>query len=160
MVYNKEEPKSKEYYNTLFNAIENGAGWILDHLMSVDLSTFAAHGAAPETEGLAMVTEVTKPDAQKWLETQYEQGIGAFSNSIIDMIAIERDAAQFAPPNVSRYMNSKVISTFLYGEGFAPREYRLNGVHKHSWFKGDDIAFEKEKEKLRAGKPSEKGIAI
>ena len=160
VVYNKEEPKSKEYYNTLFNAIENGAGWIYDDLMSVDLSAFATHGAAPETEGLAMVTEVTKPDTLKWLETQYEQGVGAFSNTIIDMIAIERDAAQFAPPNVSRWMNSKIISTFLYNNGFKPREYRLNGVHKHSWFNGDDLAFEKEKEKLRTGKSSEKSVAI
>jgi hypothetical protein len=149
VVYNNEAPKEKAYYSTLFDAIENGAGWIYDYLMSVDLSAFDAHGAAPETAGLAMITEVTKPDTLKWLESQYEQQAGAFAATIIDMISIERDAAQFAPPNVARYINSRTISTFLYHAGFSPREYRLNGVHKHSWFNGDDLAFEKELKKLR-----------
>lgn len=160
MIYNKEEPKDKAYYNALFDAIENGAGWIYDYLMSVDLSTFDAHGAAPETAGLAMITEVTKPDVQAWLETQYIEKAGAFKDDIIDSISIERDAAQFAPPNVSRWINKRSISTFLYGEGFAPREYRLNGTHKHSWFKGDDLEFEKALQKLRGEKTKEKGAAI
>jgi hypothetical protein len=160
------KPKNKEYYNTLFNVIENGAGWIFDYLMSVDLSAFDAHGAAPETAGLAMISEVTKPDALKWLETQYEQKIGAFASSIIDKISIERDAAQFAPPNVTRYMSGRVITEFLYGVGFMPRDYRLNGVHRHSWFNGDDLAFEKELKILRAAaenskkKSDKKDIAI
>lgn len=162
VIYNNQEPKDKAYYNTLFNAIENGAGWIYDHLMSVDLSMFDAHGAAPETDGLAMITEVTKSDAVSWLETQYEQRAGAFASTIIDMIAIERDVATFAPPNVARYMNKQKIAMFLYGLGFAPREYRVGGVHKHSWFKGDDLEFERELKKLRekAGKEKEKNIAI
>ena len=162
VVYNNEVPKEKEYYNTLFNAIENGAGWIYDYLMSVDLSAFDAHGAAPETAGLAMITEVTKSDAVSWLETQYEQCAGAFSTPIIDMVSIERDVAQFAPPNVSRYMNKQKIAMFLYGLGFAPREYRLNGVHKHSWFNGDDLMWEKELKKLRekTDKGKEKDVAI
>ena len=162
VVYNNQEPKDKKYYNVLFNAIENGAGWIYDHLMSVDLSAFDAHGAAPETDGLAMITEVTKSDAVSWLESQYEQRIGAFATPIIDMIAIERDAATFAPPNVSRYMTKQKISVFLYGLGFAPREYRLNGVHRHSWFNGDEVAFEREKKKLQdaAREKKEKSVAI
>lgn len=160
VIYNKEEPKEKAYYDTLFDAIENGAGWIYDYLMSVDLSAFDAHGAAPMTKGLEMITEVTKPDVQAWLETQYTERTGAFKGDIVDMIAIERDAAQFAPPNVSRWINKKSISTFLYGEGFAPREYRLNGTHKHSWFKGDDLEFEKALNKLRAEKGEKKGVAI
>ena len=162
VIYNNQEPKDKAYYNTLFNAIENGAGWIYDHLMSVDLSKFDAHGSAPETEGLAMITEVTKSDAVSWLETQYEQRAGAFASPIIDMVSIERDVATFAPPNVARYMNKQKIAAFLYGLGFAPREYRINGVHKHSWFNGDDVAFERECKKLRekAGKEKEKNLAI
>lgn len=162
VIYNNQEPKDKAYYNTLFNAIENGAGWIYDHLMSIDLSTFDAHGAAPETDGLAMITEVTKSDAVSWLETQYEQRAGAFASPIVDMIAIERDAATFAPPNVARYMTKQKIAMFLYGLGFAPREYRLGGVHRHSWFHGDDLEFERELKKLRekAGKEKEKNIAI
>ena len=162
VIYNNREPKDKKYYNELFNAIENGAGWIYDHLMSVDLSAFDAHGAAPETEGLAMITEVTKSDAVSWLETQYEQRAGAFSSPIVDMIAIERDVATFAPPNVSKYMTKQKIAMFLYGLGFAPREYRINGVHKHSWFNGDEVAFERECKKLReaAGKEKEKNVAI
>ena len=162
VIYNNQEPKEKKYYDALFNAIENGAGWIYDHLMSVDLSTFDAHGAAPETEGLAMITEVTKSDAVSWLETQYEQRAGAFASPIVDMIAIERDVATFAPPNVARYMNKQKIAMFLYGLGYAPREYRLNGVHRHGWFKGDDLEFEREKEKLRekAAEKKEKNIAI
>ena len=162
VIYNNREPKDKKYYNKLFNAIENGAGWIYDHLMSVDLSAFDAHGAAPETEELAMITEVTKSDAVSWLETQYEQRAGAFASPIVDMIAIERDVATFAPPNVSRYMTKQKIAMFLYGLGFAPREYRINGVHKHSWFNGDDVAFERECKKLRetAWKEKEKNIAI
>lgn len=160
VIYNKEEPKEKAYYNTLFDAIENGAGWIYDYLMSVDLSAFDAHGAAPVTKGLEMITEVTKPDVQAWLETQYVEKTGAFKGDIVDMIAIERDAAQFAPPNVSRWINKKSISTFLYGEGFTPREYRLNGTHKHSWFKGDDLEFEKELKALRAKQEPKKNTAI
>jgi len=162
VIYNNQEPKEKKYYNELFDAIENGAGWIYDYLMSVDLSAFDAHGAAPETEGLAMITEVTKSDAVSWLETQYEQRAGAFASPIVDMIAIERDVATFAPPNVSRYMNKQKIAMFLYGLGFAPREYRLNGVHRHSWFNGDDLAFERELKKLReaAQKEKEKSVAI
>jgi len=71
-------------------------------------------------------------------------------------------AATFAPPNVARYMTKQKIAMFLYGLGFAPREYRINGVHKHSWFKGDDLEFERELKKLRekAGKEKEKNIAI
>ena len=162
VIYNNREPKDKAYYNELFNAIENGAGWIYDHLMNIDLSTFDAHGAAPETEGLAMITEVTKSDAVSWLETQYEQRAGAFASPIVDMIAIERDVATFAPPNVSRYMTKQKIAMFLYGLGFAPREYRINGVHKHSWFNGDEVAFERECKKLRetAGKEKEKNLPI
>ena len=162
VIYNNREPKDKAYYNELFNAIENGAGWIYDHLISVDISAFDAHGAAPETEGLAMITEVTKSDAVSWLETQYEQRAGAFASPLVDMIAIERDAATFAPPNVSKYMTKQKIAMFLYGLGFAPREYRINGVHKHSWFNGDDVAFERECKKLRetAGKEKEKNLAI
>ena len=162
VIYNNQEPKDKAYYNVLFNAIENGAGWIYDHLMSVDLSAFDAHGAAPETEGLAMITEVTKSDAVSWLETQYEQRAGAFASPIVDMISIERDVATFAPPNVSRYMTKQKIAMFLYGLGFAPREYRLNGVHRHSWFNGDDLEFERELKKLReqAQEKKEKNIAI
>jgi len=162
VIYNNREPKDKKYYNELFNAIENGAGWIYDHLMCVDLSAFDAHGAAPETEGLAMITEVTKSDAVSWLETQYEQRAGAFASPIVDMISIERDVATFAPPNVSRYMTKQKIAMFLYGLGFAPREYRINGVHKHSWFKGDDLEFERECKKLRerAAEKKEKNIAI
>ena len=162
VIYNNQEPKDKKYYNELFDAIENGAGWIYDSLMSVDLSAFDAHGAAPETAGLEMVTEVTKSDAVSWLETQYEQRAGAFSSPIVDMIAIERDVATFAPPNVSKYMTKQKIAMFLYGLGFAPREYRINGVHKHSWFNGDEVAFERECKKLRetAGKEKEKNLAI
>lgn len=162
VIYNNLEPKDKEYYNTLFNAIENGAGWIYDYLMGVDLSAFDAHGAAPETEGLAMITEVTKSDAVSWLETQYEQRAGAFATAIIDMVSIERDVATFAPPNVSRYMNKQKIAMFLYGLGFSPREYRLNGVHRHSWFNGDDLEFERELKKLRekTAEKKEKNIAI
>jgi len=162
VIYNNQEPKDKKYYNELFDAIENGAGWIYDYLMSVDLSAFDAHGAAPETDGLAMITEVTKSDAVSWLETQYEQRAGAFASPIIDMVSIERDVATFAPPNVSRYMNKQKIAMFLYGLGFAPREYRLNGVHRHSWFNGDDLAFERELKKLReaAQKEKEKSVAI
>lgn len=162
VIYNNQEPKDKAYYTVLFHAIENGAGWIYDHLMSVDLSAFDAHGAAPETEGLAMITEVTKSDAVSWLEAQYEQCAGAFASTIIDMIAIERDVATFAPPNVSRYMNKQKIAMFLYGLGFAPREYRINGVHHHGWFKGNDIEFEKAKAELRkkAEEKKEKNIAI
>ena len=162
VIYNNREPKDKKYYNELFNAIENGAGWIYDHLMSLDISAFDAHGAAPETEGLAMITEVTKSDAVSWLETQYEQRAGAFASPIVDMIAIERDVATFAPPNVSRYMTKQKIAMFLYGLGFAPREYRINGVHKHSWFNGDEVAFERECKKLRetAQKEKEKNVAI
>ena len=162
VIYNNQEPKDKKYYNELFNAIENGAGWIYDYLMSVDLSTFDAHGAAPETPGLDMITEVTKSDAVSWLETQYEEHLGAFASPIVDMIAIERDVATFAPPNVSKYMTKQKIAMFLYGLGFAPREYRINGVHKHSWFNGDDLEFERECKKLRekAGKEKEKNLAI
>lgn len=162
VIYNNQEPKDKAYYNILFDAIENGAGWIYDSLMAVDLSKFDAHGAAPETEGLTMVTEVTKSDAVSWLETQYEQRAGAFASPIIDMIAIERDVATFAPPNVSRYMTKQKIAAYLYGLGFAPREYRINGVHKHSWFNGDDLEFERELKKLReaAAKGKEKNVAI
>ncbi len=162
VIYNNQEPKDKEYYTILFNAIENGAGWIYDHLMSVDLSAFDAHGAAPETEGLAMITEVTKSDAVSWLETQYEQRTGAFASALIDMVSIERDVATFAPPNVARYMNKQKIASFLYGLGFKPREYRINGVHKHSWFYGDDLEFERELKKLRekAGEKKEKNVAI
>ena len=51
---------------------------------------------------------------------------------------------------------------FLYGLGFAPREYRLGGVHRHSWFNGDDLEFERELKKLRekAAEKKEKNIAI
>ena len=162
VIYNNQEPKEKKYYDALFDAIENGAGWIYDHLMSVDLSAFDAHGAAPETDGLAMITEVTKSDAVSWLETQYEQRLGAFASAIVDMISIERDVATFAPPNVSRFMTKQKIAMFLYGLGFAPREYRLNGVHRHSWFNGDDLEFERELKKLResAQEKKEKNFAI
>jgi hypothetical protein len=162
VIYNNAEPKDKEYYATLFNAIENGAGWIYDYLMNIDLSAFDAHGAAPETEGLAMITEVTKSDAVSWLETQYEQRAGAFASAIIDMITIERDVATFAPPNVARYMNKQKIASFLYGLGFKPREYRVNGVHRHSWFLGDDLEFERELKKLREkiAEKKEKNAAI
>jgi len=59
-------------------------------------------------------------------------------------------------------MNKQKIAMFLYGLGYAPREYRLNGVHRHGWFKGDDLEFEREKEKLRekAAEKKEKNIAI
>jgi len=160
VIYNNAQPKEKEYYTTLFNAIENGAGWIYDHLMSVDLSAFDAHGAAPETKGLSMITEVTKPAAVQWLETQYREMIGAFASPIVDMVSIERDVAQLAPPNISRYMSRSIIATFLYNMGFEPREYRLNNIKKHSWFKGDDLAFEKEKNKLREKTAPKKNAAI
>lgn len=157
VIYNNEEPKKKEYYNELFNAIENGAGWIYDELMSVDLSAFDAHGAAPVTKGMEMITEVTKPAAKQWLETQMSERVGAFASALVDMEAIERDAAQFAPPNIQRFLARSVISTFLYDAGFTPRDYRINGKHKHSWFNGDDIAFEKEKQKLREKAQKGKG---
>lgn len=162
VIYNNAAPKDKKYYDALFDAIENGAGWIYDYLMSVDLSKFDAHGAAPETEGLAMVTEVTKSDALTWLESRYEQRAGAFAFPIVDMVAIERDVAMYAAPNAARYMTKQKIATFLYDMGFAPREYRINGVHRHSWFKGDDLAFERECKKLReaAARGKEKSIAI
>ena len=164
VIYNDAAPKEKEYYTALFNVINNGAGWVYDYLMSVDLSAFDAHGHAPATAGLAMIAEVTKPDTFKWLESQYEQCAGAFATPFVDMIAIERDAAQFAPPNVARYINSRTISTFLYHVGYKPREYRINGVKKHSWFNGDDIAFEKEKnilrDKLQAKEKDKKSTAI
>jgi hypothetical protein len=163
VIYNNTAPKDKAYYNTLFDVIENGAGWIYDYLMSVDLSAFDAHGAAPETTGLAMISNVTKPDSLHWLETQYEQKTGAFSTPFVSKIDIERDVAQFAPPNVSRFMSGRVISEFLYSVGFAPREYKFNGVHKHVWFVGDDLAFEKEKQRLRnaaAGKDKKKEVSI
>lgn len=85
-----------------------------------------------------------------------------YGKKVVDIIAIERDVATFAPPNVSRYMTKQKIAMFLYGLGFAPREYRINGVHKHSWFKGDDLEFERECKKLRekARKEKEKNIAI
>jgi hypothetical protein len=163
VVYNNAEPNDKTYYDTLFDAIRNGTGWIYDYLMSIDLSAFEVHGAAPKTAGLAMVTETTKPDSRHWLETQYEQKTGAFATPFVSKIDIERDVAQFAPPNVSRFMSGRVISEFLYSVGFAPREYKFNGVHKHVWFIGDDLAFEKEKQRLRdtaAGKDKKKEVAI
>jgi hypothetical protein len=160
VIYNDAAPKEKEYYAALFNAIENGAGWIYDYLLSVDLSAFDAHGAAPETEGLAMITEVTKPDSLKWLESQYEQCIGAFATPIVDMVSIERDAAQLAPPNVARYINSRIIATFLYHVGYTRREYRINGMKKHSWFNGDDLAFEKELKLIRDKLAPKKSTAI
>jgi len=48
-----------------------------------------------------------------WLEAQYEQRAGAFASPLVDMIAIERDVATFAPPNVSRYMTKQKIAMFL-----------------------------------------------
>ena len=160
VIYNNDEPKDEKYYDVLFDAIKNGAGWIYDHLMSIDISAFKAHGAAPETKGRDMVTEVTKPDSQKWLEEQYEQKIGAFASPVVELSAIQRDAEQFAPMNARRWLNSKTISAFLYNAGFAPREFRFDGVHKHVWFNGDDLAWKKTVKELQEKKTKEKGLAI
>ena len=141
VVLNKSDPKEKDYYNNLFDAIENGAGWIYDELMQTDISTFDAHGNAPKTVGLAMLTEATKTDATAWLDEQIEHKLGVFANPIVDIPSIEREAQTMASSNVHKFMSRRTLTEYLHKVGFAPREYWINGAHKRGWFKGTDEEF-------------------
>lgn len=149
VIVNKCEPKSKDYYKKLFEAIENGVGWIYDALMEIDLSAFDPHGAAPETEGLKMLADATTPDAVAWLNERREQREGAFMYNLVNISAIETDAASFAQPNVTRYLSRKVITSYLHNVGYTQREHYIGGVHHRCWFYGNDEEYLKELDILR-----------
>lgn len=151
VIVNKNDPREKAYYNNLFNCIENGAGWIYEYLLSVDLSKFDPHGAAPETEGLKMLVDTARPEAIVWLDEQVEYKTGAFAEKIVEIREIKR-AAERSTDIDAKYLTPKVIASYLHGIGYAPREYWIKGEHRRGWFKGTDEAFTEAIEAMRGGK--------
>lgn len=150
VVVNKREPKDRKYYDKLFDAIENGTGWIMDYLLKRDLKNFDAHGAAPETKGLEILVESSKSDSTAWIEEQIANGSGAFESGFVELEAVARDAAIGADYRITKYLTRGVIASYLHGAGYEPREYWLAGRHKRCWFKGTDEEFETALEGLRA----------
>ena len=153
VIYNKNEPKEKAYYDKLFDAFENGAGWIYEFLMAEDLKDFDAHGSAIKTEGLKMLIDSGKHDTTVWLDDQIEQKSGAFESPLVELKEVMRDVAQCGISVVQKYMTQRVLTEYMHKAGFTQREYWIHGVHKRCWFKGDDATFLEALQIARGEKP-------
>jgi hypothetical protein len=149
VIYNRSEPRETEYYDTLYDAIENGAGWIYDYLCKRNLKNFRPHGAAPKTEGLSLLAVASKPVLVSWLDDRKENNDGAFAAQIIELAALESDVNLNAPMSVSRFANSRLLAGYLGQHGWQHYEYSLNGQHKRGWFRGGKEEFQTELQKLR-----------
>lgn len=146
VIFSRSEPRPKEYYAELFNAIEGGAGWIEDYLMSRDLSSFTPHGPAPKTEGLRILAYASRGDGVAWMDDRAEAKAGAFAEAFITATAIRNDALG---TGLEKYVTGRAASAWLANNGYRPVKYRVGEDSRRGWFKGDEIAFQTELKKLR-----------
>lgn len=156
VIFNRRDPKPLEYYDALFDAFENGAGFIYDFLMARNLDNFRPHGAAPKTNSLELVAASTQSDAAVWIEDALENKKGAFASEIVSTPDILTDATMTAPSSASKFITARFVSTFLAQRGWSPRMFSIKNVTKRGWFCGSDSEFQAAVKKLRESEKEEK----
>jgi len=149
VIFSRAEPRDKAYYDALFSAIYNGAGWIEDYLLARDLKDFTPHGPAPKTEGLRMLALVSRGDGAAWMDERAAAGEGAFESPLITAAAIAQDAVQYAPQRVVNYVTQRAAAAWLANNKYRPVVYRVGAAVRRGWFKGDEEAFQTELKKLK-----------
>ncbi len=161
VIFSRAEPRPKAYYNALFGAIENGAGWIEDYLMSRDLKDFSPHGAAPKTEGLRILALASRGDGQAWLDERAASGVEAFGQ-LTTAAAIAQDAAEYAPQSVIKYVTQRSAAEWLANNNYRPVVYRDGKFTRRAWFRGSESDFQaklkamKEKVEEKTGAQNDK----
>lgn len=149
VVFSRAEPKPKTYYKTLFDAIENGAGWIEDYLMARDLKDFSPHGPAPKTEGLKILALASRGDGAAWLDERAASGdVDAFGR-LTTAAAIQQDATQYAPQSVMKYITQRAAAAWLANNGYRPVVYRDGVMTRRGWFRGNETEFQAELKKMK-----------
>ena len=149
VVFSRAEPRPKTYYKTLFDAIENGAGWIEDYLMTRDLKDFSPHGPAPKTEGLKILALASRGDGAAWLDERAAAGdVDAFG-PLTTAAAIQQDAVQYAPQSVMKYVSQRAAAAWLANNGYRPVVYRDGVMTRRGWFKGSETEFQAELKKMK-----------
>ena len=149
VVFSRAEPRPKAYYKTLFDAIENGAGWIEDYLLARDLKDFSPHGPAPKTEGLKILALASRGDGAAWLDERAASGdVDAFGR-LTTAAAIQQDATQYAPQSVVKYVSQRAAAAWLANNGYRPVVYRDGVMTRRGWFKGNETEFQAELKKMK-----------
>jgi len=144
VIFSRSQPRDRAYYNALFAAIENGAGWIEDYLLARDLSAFSPHGPAPKTEGLRILAMASRGDGVAWIDEQAADKRGAFDPTkgpFITAAAVAADAIG-ASGNISKYVTQRSVTAWLAGNGYRPVIYWAGGASRRGWFKGDENAYQ------------------
>ena len=148
VIFSRAEPREKSYYGELFDAIENGAGWIEDYLTARDLKDFTPHGPAPKTEGLRILAMASRGDGQAWLDERAERREGEFSKPFVSAPAIAAEAS-LSPGSVGKYVTQRSAAAWLANNGFRPVVYREGQATRRGWFKGDEMAFQEALKNLK-----------
>ena len=148
VIFSRAEPREKSYYRELFDAIENGAGWIEDYLLARDLKDFTPHGPAPKTEGLRILALASRGDGQAWLDERAERREGEFAKPFISAPAVAAEAV-VAPGSVGKYVTQRAASAWLANNGFRPVKFRVGESVRRAWFKGDETAFQQALKELK-----------
>lgn len=148
VIFSRAEPREKAYYKELFDAIDNGAGWIEAYLLARDLKDFTPHGPAPKTEGLRILALASRGDGQAWLDERAERREGAFAEPFVSAPAIASEAS-LAPGSVGKYVTQRAASAWLANNGYRPVKFRVGESVRRAWFRGDESAFQEALKKLK-----------
>lgn len=153
VIYNRREPKGQDYYDGLFNAFKDGAGWIYDYLLSVDLSGFNPHARPIKTEGRNLLTRASMSELDTYLNEIAQAVEGPFGREVFALKDVITYLSFNAPESARRYATQRAVSYWLDAHGWRAYDYHdtVDGVRKHlsAWFKGTREAFETARRKIK-----------
>lgn len=153
VIYNRREPQTQEYYTMLYKAFSEGAGWILDYLLDIDLSGFNPHARPVRTEGREMLARASESELGTYLRETYLAKEGPFAKPIFTTRQLIDHIAFNAPKSASQYATQRAIGFWLRDRGFESYDYHdtVDNVRKHlsAWYKGSKDEFEKARKNVK-----------
>lgn len=153
VIYNRRDPKPQAYYDTLYKTFTEGAGFILDYLLAVDLSGFNPHARPVQTEGRDMLTRTSESELSAYLKEIFRAGDGPFAKPFFTTRDVINHVAFSGPDSARRYASQRAVSYWLDGKGFHNYDYYLtvDGASKHLsvWFLGTREDFERVRRKIK-----------
>jgi hypothetical protein len=154
VIYNRREPRAAEYYDTLYEVVKGGAGWILDYLLTVDLSGFNPHARPGDTEGRTLLTQQSESELAAYLREIEAANDGPFANRIFSTRELLDFVTFNGPDSARRFATQRAVHYWLDGRGFRSHDVhetdaRGNRKHTTKWFKGERDEFEKLRKKMK-----------
>jgi len=133
VVYNRKEPQTQAYYDTLFETFKNSAGHILEYLRGVDLSGFNPHARPAHTEGRKILTEHSESELSTFLREAFEQNAGPFARQVFSSREVLDFVSLAAPESARRFASQRAVAAWLDGRNFHAHEFHEyeNGMRRH-----------------------------